>query len=111
MPRAPRRRARERGRPHTTAPLAGLALFGLIGAVGHRLPGSDHGGAEIGLTGIADRDDAAVSIFLARPAAKLAALGEGFQEARRRASAGPGVAGALAGLPKLRRIDAVEPDF
>src|SRR5439155_12502001 len=111
MPRPPRRRALEGGCPHTASRLARLALLGLISAVGDRLPGSDHGAAEIRLAGKAHGDGAAVTVLLARPAAKLAALGKGFQEARRRASAGPRVAGAHAGLPELRRIDAVEPDF
>ena len=111
MPRPPRRRALEGGCPHAASRLARLALLGLISPVGDGLPGPDHGGAEIHLARKADRDGAAVAVLLARPAAKLAALGKGFQEARRRPSAGPRVAGAHAGLPEFRRIDAVEPDF
>jgi hypothetical protein len=51
------------------------------------------------------------TILFARPAAKLRATGQRFQETRRRPSAGPGVAGAHAGLAEFRRIDAVEPDL
>src|SRR5437660_10427160 len=80
MPRPPRRRALERGCPHAAPCLARLALLGLIGAVGDRLPGSDHRGAEIRLADKADGDGATVTVLLARPTAKLAVLGKGFQK-------------------------------
>src|SRR6266566_5452253 len=104
MPCPPARRALEGGCPHTASRLARLALLGLIGAVGDRLPGPDHGDAEIRLAGKADGDGATVTVLLARPAAKLTALGKGFQEARRRPSAGPRVVRAcrFAGTPAHR---------
>src|SRR6266536_2306018 len=43
--------------------------------------------------------------------AKLASCGTGVAKARRPTSAGPGMAGAHADLPELRRIDAIEPDL
>src|SRR5205823_6591203 len=111
MPRPPVRRGLEGGCPKAPPCIAGFALFGLIGAVGDRLPGSDQSGADIHLPKKANRDGAAVTIFFARPAAKFLVLHQRFQEARCRAAASPRVAGAFADLPEFRGVDPVEPDL
>src|SRR5438105_14273316 len=111
MARPPRRRPLERPGPDAAARFARFALLGVIGPISGRLSGTHHRGAEIDFSGKADRDRAAVTILLACPAAKLAALGEPFQEPGRRAPAGERMAGAQAGLAEFRSIDAEEPDF
>src|SRR5262249_49516919 len=96
MPRPPGSGVLEGRCPDAASRLARLALLGLIGPIGDRLPGPDHGDAEIALARKTNRDRAAVAILLARPAAKLRVPGERFEEARRCAPTVPRMAGAHA---------------
>src|SRR5262249_9256554 len=111
MPRPPGSGVLEGRCPDAASRLARFALLGLIGPIGDRLPGPDHGDAEIALARKTNRNRATVAILFARPAAKLGVRGERFEEARRRAPAMPWMAGARADRAECRGVDAVEPDL
>jgi hypothetical protein len=60
----------ERGCPDAASRLARLAFLRLIRPVGDRLPGPDHGGAEVGLASKTNRDGAAITVVLATKSIK-----------------------------------------